>query len=140
MDGRITSVSHQMYKAIMLWGRQICIQPSHKYLHLIVSRLKFLLQSWNNINHQVLIIIQHSFSKKEVMHYILRATNVLVLLWIKKNYNSNGKNLLLYLPIYKNGDKTDCSNYRGNYEQNVTQYSCLKVKSKQRWNYWRSLL
>jgi hypothetical protein len=28
-----------------------------------------------------------------------------------KNCHSSGRNLLFYVPIYNNGDKTDCSNY-----------------------------
>jgi len=47
---------------------------------------------------------------------------------------------LIIVPIYKKGDKTDCSNYMGhttfvNYIQNFLQHPDVKVNSKCRGNY-----
>jgi hypothetical protein len=46
-------------------------------------------------------------------------------------------------PIYKKGDETVCSNYRGNitvfnFIQNVIRHPSLKIKSIRERNYWRS--
>jgi hypothetical protein len=53
----------------------------------------------HNINCLVLIIFQQNWTKQEVMNYILRFTNLLILLEIRKNCQSSGRNLLFYLFI-----------------------------------------
>jgi hypothetical protein len=48
---------------------------------------------------------------------------------------------LIIVPIYKKGDKPDCSNYCSNftnYVQNITEYPAVKVNSICRGYYWGS--
>jgi len=57
------------------------------------------IENSKDINHQVLIIFEHSWSKLEVNYYILRSVDLLILFQIRKNCHSSGRNLLLYLLI-----------------------------------------
>jgi hypothetical protein len=70
-------------------------------LNLLLSRLRSLLNSWTDINHQVLIKFRQNWSKQEVVHYIPRPTNLLVVFGIRKNCHISGRDLhiLLYLFI-----------------------------------------
>jgi hypothetical protein len=54
------------------------------------------------MNLQILVIFLQNWSKQEVIHYVLRSTNVLNLFGIRKNYQSSGTNLLLYISCNKN--------------------------------------
>jgi hypothetical protein len=59
-----------------------------------------------------MIKFQQNCSKQEVVHYILKSINLIIVFRIRKSFQSSGRNLLLYLFI-KTGDKTGCSNYLG---------------------------
>jgi len=71
-------------------------------------------------------------SKQEVIYYVLKFANLLILSGIRKKCHSSGRNLLLYIfiktvikltvVIIKDINVT-------NYIQNFIQYSCLKVNS-----------
>jgi hypothetical protein len=55
-------------------------------------------------------------------------------IWNKEELPDHWKNYIIVL-VYKKGDKTDCSNYRGisviNFIQNFIQYPSLKVGDRQ---------
>ena len=59
---------------------------------------------------------------------------LIVAIWNKEELPGNWKESIIVL-IHKKGDKTDCSNYRGNYVQTFVQHPALKVKSICRGNY-----
>jgi len=59
-----------------------------------------------------LIKFKQKWSEQEVVRYVLRSTNVLILLGIRNNHHSGGRNLLFFLFIEKE-TKTDCNTYRG---------------------------
>jgi hypothetical protein len=48
---------------------------------------------------QVVIKFRQNWSKPEGIHYVLRSTNLLIIFEIRKNCQSSGRNLLLYLFI-----------------------------------------
>jgi len=48
------------------------------------------------VNYHVLTKFQQNWSKEEAIYYVLNPTNLLILFGIRKNYHSNGRNLLLY--------------------------------------------
>jgi hypothetical protein len=48
---------------------------------------------------------------KEIIHYILRSTNLFLVFGIRKNFYSSGGNIFLYL-FMKKDDKSDCGNCR----------------------------
>jgi hypothetical protein len=50
-----------------------------------------------NYSHQVHITFQQNWSNQEVIHYVLRSTNLAVFQTMK-NCHGNGSNLLLYIP------------------------------------------
>jgi len=50
--------------------------------------------------------------KQEVDQFALRSINLLSFIWNKKELAEEWKESVI-APIYKKGDKTDCSNYRG---------------------------
>jgi hypothetical protein len=60
-----------------------------------VTRLRLLLKSSKVISRKKFIIFWRNSSKQEVIRYILRSTNLLILLEIMKNCPSSGRNLLL---------------------------------------------
>jgi len=83
-DGRNISVSYWMYLVLMKLGRQKFIHLRDVYLNILLTRLKLLLKSWKHTKHQVLIKFREKWPNQEVTHYVLRSTNLLILLQIKK--------------------------------------------------------
>lgn len=61
-------------------------------------------------------------SKQKIIHYVLRYTNLLILLGIWKNWQSNGRNLLLPSPINKKGDKKSAAI--------IKEYHCYKLHTR----------
>jgi hypothetical protein len=62
-------------------------------------------------------------------------------LWNKEELPDEWKESIT-VPIYKKGDKTDCSNYIGisllsNYVQNFIQHLAVKANSVRKGNYWK---
>jgi len=56
---------------------------------------------------------------------------LIISIWIKEELPEEWKESII-LPIYKKGDKTDCSNYKGislfaNYVQNFIQHPAVKL-------------
>jgi len=66
---------------------------------------------------------------------------LLISIWNTEEMNEEWKESII-VPIHKNGDKTDSSNYRGitfaNYVKNFIQHPAVKVNSISRGNYWGS--
>jgi hypothetical protein len=63
-------------------------------------------------------------------------------IWNKEKLPEQWKESIV-VPVYKKGDKTDCSNYRGvslfiNYIQNSIKHPSVKVNPIHRGNYWGS--
>jgi len=48
-------------------------------------------------NSQILIEFRQNSSSREVMHYVLKSTDLLILFGIRKSCHSTGRNLLSYL-------------------------------------------
>ena len=66
---------------------------------------------------------------------------LIISIWNKEELPEEWKESIM-VPIYKKGDKTDCSNYRGislaNYVQNFIQHHAVKVNSICGGNHWES--
>jgi len=62
-----------------------------------LSRLKVLLKSWKDINRRILIKLRQNWLKQKVLHVALKSTVVWTLFGERNNYQSRGRNLLLYL-------------------------------------------
>jgi hypothetical protein len=67
---------------------------------------------------------------------------LIISVYNKEEFSDQWKESII-VPIYKKGDKTDCSNYRGislfiNYIQNSIKHLSLKVNLICRGNYWGS--
>jgi hypothetical protein len=72
------------------------MQLSRYYLILVLLRLKLLMQSWKDVNRQVVIKLQQNWIKQEVKHYALRSINILIMFGIGNNCLISGRSLLLY--------------------------------------------
>jgi hypothetical protein len=62
----------------------------------LVEGWKLLLQNWKGINPQVLITFWSNWLKQEVKHYVLRYTNLVVSLGIRRTCHRSGRSLLFY--------------------------------------------
>jgi hypothetical protein len=67
--------------------------------HTKLLKLKLLLKSYKDKNRLILIKFQHNRSKQEVIYFVLRSTDLLILFGISMNCHSSGKNQLFYIFI-----------------------------------------
>jgi hypothetical protein len=72
----------------------------HNYAIAIAKLKKY------RINLQIVVKFRQTWFIQEVKHYSLRY------IWSKKDLPDQWKESIV-VPVYKNGDKTDCNNYRG---------------------------
>jgi hypothetical protein len=97
----------------MMLGRPKYIELSNQYLSLAPLRLRLLLESWKGINKSPGInqipaeLIQAG--EETLRSEIHKLINYI---WNKEEFSEQWKESII-VPIYKKGDKTDCSNYRG---------------------------
>jgi hypothetical protein len=88
-----------MYTGLTVSGRLRYFQLSHYYLSPVLLSLRLMLKSWKDMKLQVSMKFHKNCSKWEIKHSILRSTNLIILLGIRKNCKSSGHNILLYLYI-----------------------------------------
>jgi hypothetical protein len=81
-------------------------------------------------------------SKQEVIQYVQRFTNFLILFGTKELPQQWKESIIV--PIYKKGDKTGCSIIERYHccqlYKNFIQYSSLKVNTIRRKNDWRNII
>jgi hypothetical protein len=71
----------------------------------------FTIEKQKDINHQVFIRSQQNLLKQGVEQFTLRSINI-ILFWNMEELLEEWKESIM-IPVCKNDDKTDCSNYRG---------------------------
>jgi hypothetical protein len=77
----------------------------------IAFEVEVVIEKQEDPDHQVLIKFQQNWLKQEVGQFILRSISFFSV-WNKEELPEEWKELMI-VPIYKKGDKTDCSNNRG---------------------------
>jgi hypothetical protein len=63
-------------------------------------------------NQQVLIKSQQKWLKQGVEQFTVRSIPLWIVCGIRRNCLRHGRSQSLYVPVYKKGNKTECSNYR----------------------------
>jgi hypothetical protein len=93
------SLSCRLYVGLMMLGRQKWIQENYKCLNRVPFRLRGLLKSWQDTNHQVLIKSQQNWFKQGVDQLAVRSLQLFILCGIRRNYLRSGRSRSLCLSI-----------------------------------------
>jgi hypothetical protein len=100
------SLRYWLYVGLMMLGRQKCIQQNYKCLNRVPLRLRGLLKSWQDTDHQVLIKSQQNWFKQGVDQLAVRSLHLFILSGIRRNYLRSGRSWSLCLSIRRGIKKT----------------------------------
>ena len=117
-------LSYWMYMALMMLGRQKYIQHSHWRLTRVVLRVR---SYWKAKKTQITTYWSNSrrIYKRRCRPIRYEIHTLIISFWNKEELPEEWKESII-VPIYKKGDKTDCSNYRG-ISLSLTNYKLLSI-------------
>jgi hypothetical protein len=117
------------------------MQQNYKCLSRVPLRLRGLLKSWQDTNHQVLIKSQQNWFKQGVEQLAVWSLHLFILFGIRRNCLRSGRSWSQYLSI-RRAIKQIVEIIKTftfvNYVQNFIQHSSVKFNSLRRGNYWGS--
>ena len=85
----------------------------HQWSTTMPLKLTGLLTCYEDTNYQLLIKFHHNWLKQDVGQLVLRSMNLWIIFWIRNKELPEQWKELIIVPIYKMGDKTDRSKYKG---------------------------
>jgi hypothetical protein len=105
----------------------------------VLLRFESLLKSGKDLSHRDLIKFRQNWTKQDIMHFVLRSTNLLIMFGIRKNSHSSGRSQSLYFFIKRTIKLTVVfiEEYHC-YRLHIKFIHCLSLEfnSRRRWNFW----